>query len=135
TARPQAVRLASRWGWHDQAITTAAQQRLFNDYTLLYPQPFDPEVRAAAQLSKLPRELIYSVMRQESLYRTDAVSSAGARGLLQMMPDTARRTARAWQQPKPSDDALFAPNVAIVLGAAQVSTLLACVVSQTVSAL
>src|SRR4030095_5953996 len=47
-ARPQAVQLASRWGWHDQAIMTAAQLRLFNDYTLLYPQPFDREVRAPA---------------------------------------------------------------------------------------
>src|SRR5262249_16220994 len=77
-ARPQAVQLASRWGWHEQAIMTAAQQRLFNDYALLYPQPFDRQVRAAAQLSKLPPELIYGVMRQESLYRTDAVSAAGA---------------------------------------------------------
>ncbi len=52
TARPQAVQLASRWGWHDQAIAVAAQQRLFNDYELLYPQPFDRQVRAAAQLSE-----------------------------------------------------------------------------------
>ncbi len=134
-ARPQAVQLASRWGWHDQAIVTAAQLRLFNDYTLLYPQPFDREVRAASELSKLPRELIYGVMRQESLYRTDAVSSAGARGLLQMMPDTARRTARAWKQPKPGDDELFDPNVAIVLGAAQFRTLLDRFGGQTVVAL
>ena len=104
TARPQAVQLASRWGWHDQAIATAAQQRLFNDYALLYPQPFDRQVRAAAQLSELPPELIYSVMRQESLYRSDAISSAGARGLLQMVPDTARRTARAWKRPRPTPD-------------------------------
>ena len=69
TARPQAVHLASRWGWYDQAIAYAAQQRFFNDYELLYPRPFDREVRAAAQLSGLPEELIYSVMRQESLYR------------------------------------------------------------------
>jgi soluble lytic murein transglycosylase len=134
-ARPQAVQLASRWGWHDQAIMTAAQLRLFNDYTLLYPQPFDREVRAAAELSKLPPELIYSVMRQESLYRTDAVSSAGARGLLQLMPDTARRTARAFKQPKPSPDALFDPDVAIVLGAAHLRELLDRFGGQTVAAL
>ena len=30
----QAVGLASRWGWHDQAIATAARQKLFNDYDL-----------------------------------------------------------------------------------------------------
>lgn len=135
TARPQAVLLASRWGWHDQAITSAALQRFFNDYAVLYPQPFDRQVRAAAQLSKLPPELIYSVMRQESLYRTDAVSAAGARGLLQMVPDTARRTASAWKQPKPTPDALFDPNVAIVLGAAQLSTLMDRFGGQTVAAL
>ena len=106
---------ASRWGWHDQAIAVAAQQRLFNDYELLYPQPFDRQVRAAAQVSDLPTELIYSVMRQESLYRADAVSSAGARGLLQMVPDTARRTARAFKRPRPTPDDLFDPNVAVVL--------------------
>ncbi len=135
TARPHAVQLASRWGWHDQAIMTAAQQRLFNDYTLLYPQPFDRQVRAAADLSKLPPELIYSVMRQESLYRADAVSSAGARGLLQMLPDTARRTARAWKRPKPTVEALFDPNVSVVLGAAQLRTLLDRFGGQTVAAL
>jgi soluble lytic murein transglycosylase len=135
TARPQAVQLASRWGWHDQAITTAAQLRLFNDYALLYPQPFDREVRAAAQLSKLPPELIYSVMRQESLYRTDAVSAAGARGLLQLMPDTARRTARAFNQPKPSPESLFDPNVAVVLGAAHLREVLDRFGGQTIAAL
>lgn len=135
TARPQAAQLASRWGWHDQAITTAAQQRLFFDYTLLYPQPFDRQVRAAAQLSNLPPELIYSVMRQESLYRSDAVSSAGARGLLQLLPETARRTANAWKQPRPKPDSLFDPDVAIVLGAAHLRELIDRFGGQTVAAL
>jgi soluble lytic murein transglycosylase len=134
-ARPQAVQLASRWGWHDQAIMTAALQRLFNDYALLYPQPFDRQVRAASQLSKLPPELIYSVMRQESLYRPDAVSAAGARGLLQLVPDTARRTAAAWKQPRPKPEALFDPDVAIVLGAAHLSELIDRFGGQTLVAL
>jgi len=134
-ARPQAVQLASRWGWHDQAIMAAAVQRLFNDYAVLYPQPFERQVRAAAQLSKLPPELIYSVMRQESLYRADAVSSAGARGLLQLLPETARRTANAWKQPRPKPDELFDPNVAIPLGAAHVSELIQRFGGQTVVAL
>jgi soluble lytic murein transglycosylase len=134
-ARPQAVQLASRWGWHDQAIMAAALQRLFNDYALLYPQPFDRQVRAAAQLSKLPPELIYSVMRQESLYRPDAVSSAGARGLLQLVPETARRTASAWKQPRPKPEELLDPNVAIPLGAAHLSELIDRFGGQTVAAI
>ena len=132
-ARRQAVQLAARWGWHDQAIMAAALQRLFNDYALLYPQPFDRQVRAAAELSKLPPELIYSVMRQESLYRPDAISSAGARGLLQLIPDTARRTANAWKQPRPKPEELFDPNVAIPLGAAHLSELIDRFGGQTVA--
>ena len=122
-ARPQAIHLAARWGWYDQAIATATQQRVFNDYPLLYPRPFDTEVRAASKLANLPFELIYGVLRQESLYRHDAVSSAGARGLLQLLPDTARHVARQSKQPRPSQEDLFVPATNVRLGAAYLRTL------------
>jgi soluble lytic murein transglycosylase len=134
-ARAQAIHLAARWSWYDQAIATASQQRIFSDYALLYPQPFDREVRAAAKLSGLAPELIYSVMRQESLYRSDAISSAGARGLLQMLPETARRTARTLKRPRPAADDLFDPAVNIPLGAANLRTLIDRFAGQTVVAL
>ena len=122
-ARQQTIHLAAQWGWYDQAVATATQQRIFNDYSLLYPQPFDREVKSAAQLTSLPPELIYGVLRQESLYRADAVSSAGARGLLQLLPETARLTARAWKQPRPSLQDLFDPKVNVKLGAGQLRLL------------
>ena len=86
-------------------------------------------------MSELPPELIYSVMRQESLYRTDAISSAGARGLLQMVPDTARRTARAFKRPRPTPDDLFDPNVGVVLGSAHLRELVDRFGGQTIVAL
>jgi soluble lytic murein transglycosylase len=115
-ARVQSIALAAQWGWYDQAILTAAQQSVFNDYALLYPHPFDPEINAAATLASLPPTLIYATLRQESLYRTDAQSSAGAQGLMQLLPTTAKRTARRWQLPTPTD--LFQPNTNIPVGAA-----------------
>jgi soluble lytic murein transglycosylase len=135
SSRIQAIHLATRWGWHEQAIMTATQLRVFNDYAVLYPQPFDREVRQAAELTKLPGDLIYGVMRQESLYRADAVSSAGARGLLQMIPETARRTARTWKQPRPTEDGLFDPRVNVALGAAHLRTLVDRFAGQTIVAL
>lgn len=134
-ARVQAIQLAAKWGWYDQAIATASQQRVFNDYALLYPQPFDREVRGAAKLTGLRPELIYSVMRQESLYRNDAVSPAGARGLLQILPETARRTARSLKRPRPSEDDLFSPDVNVPLGAAHLRELVDRFAGQTVVAL
>jgi soluble lytic murein transglycosylase len=134
-ARTQAIHLAARWGWYEQAIFTASQQRVFNDYELLYPQPYDAEVLTAAKLTGLSPQLIYSVMRQESLYRRDAISSAGARGLLQMLPETARRTARKWNRPRPSADDLFDPVVNVPLGAANLRTLVDRFGGQTLVAL
>ena len=134
-ARRQSVHLAAEWGWYDQAIASASQLRIFNDYQLLYPSPFDREVRKAARLSNLNADLIYSVMRQESLYRADAQSAAGARGLLQMLPETARRTARTLRRPRPAPDDLFDPEVNVPLGAAHLRELIDRFGGQTIVAL
>ncbi len=112
----QAVGLASRWGWHDQAIATAARLKLFNDYDLLYPRPFDADVRSASRRTGLPEELIYAIIRQESLFRADAASSAGAIGLMQLLPETARITARRAGLPAPTRAQLTVPAVNIPLG-------------------
>lgn len=122
--RPQAIHLAARWGWYHQAVAVATGEQVFNDYALLYPRPYDAEVAAAAELSGLPVPLIYGVIRQESLYRSDALSSAGARGLMQMLPETARRTARQWSRSPPAPDSLFDPAVNVLLGAAHLKDLL-----------
>jgi soluble lytic murein transglycosylase len=120
----QSIRLAARWRWYDQAIAVASAQQVFNDYVLLYPRPFDAQVEQAARLAQLAPELIYGVLRQESLYRVDAVSSADARGLMQLQLDTARRTARHWKLPQPDLPDLFDPATSILLGAARLRTLL-----------
>jgi soluble lytic murein transglycosylase len=122
--RAQAIHLAARWGWHEQTVSTATAERVFNDYALLYPRPYDAEVAAAAQLSRLPGGVIYGVIRQESLFRPDALSSANARGLMQLLPETARRTARQWKQPAPTAQSLFEPAVNVTLGAAHLKDLL-----------
>ena len=62
------------------------------------PQPSDAagkstiesSITEAAGKYKLPRQLIHSVIRAESNFQADAVSPAGAQGLMQLMPATAR---------------------------------------------
>src|SRR5580698_989681 len=123
-ARTQSIRLAAEWGWYDQAVTIATAQHVFNDYTLLYPRPYDAEVNAAAHLAQLAPEIVYGVVRQESLYRIDAVSTAGARGLMQLQPATARSTARYYKRPTPALTDLFDPYINTALGAARLRMLL-----------
>jgi soluble lytic murein transglycosylase len=71
--RKQSIRVLAGWGWYDQAVATATAERVFNDYELLYPRPFDYEVKKAANITGLAPELVYGVIRQESLFRADAV--------------------------------------------------------------
>ena len=113
----QAAQLAARWGWYTESITTLAQTGEFDDVMLRYPRPFKASVESAAKLANLPPDWIFAVMRQESLFRQDAVSRADARGLMQMLPVTATAVARRWHLKMPNRDALFDPVVAIPLGA------------------
>ena len=119
----QAVGLASRWGWHHQAIAAAARQKLFNDYDVLYPRPFDSYVRDASRRTGLSESLIYAIIRQESLFRADAASGAGAVGLMQLLPETARITARRVGLPTPTRSQLIEPGVNIPLGSAFLASL------------
>lgn len=65
----------------------------------VYPRPYVDRVGDIEAREKLPKGLIYAVMRQESSYDPHAVSRARAVGLLQLMPDTARRLAAETGQP------------------------------------
>ena len=65
--------------------------------------------------SPLPVELMHAIARQESEFRTDAVSHAGARGLMQLMPATAKKVARQVDVPY-SQSQLFDPAYNMRLG-------------------
>ena len=123
-AQIQAIGLAARWTWYLQAISAAAKLGVFDDYDLLYPHPYDTEVRRGSSLSGLPPDLIYAIIRQESLYRADARSSADAIGLMQLLPETARRTAKSWGLPAPSNASLVIPSVNVPLGSAYLRSML-----------
>jgi soluble lytic murein transglycosylase len=123
-AKQQSIHLAADWGWYDKAIITAARQSFFEDYALLFPRPFDAEVKAAAKLSEVPPALIYATLRQESLYRPDAVSGADALGLLQLRLDTARMVARRNGRPAPTRSDLFDPAINVPLGAFELRTMI-----------
>jgi soluble lytic murein transglycosylase len=120
----QAAQLASSWGWYSQSIATLAQTGEFDDVALRYPRPFVDAVVQAGKLAQLPQDWILAVMRQESLFRKDAVSHADARGVMQMVPSTAAAVARRWHLSSPGRDGLFDPTIAVPLGAAYFRELL-----------
>ena len=56
----------------------------------IYPINFETEVLKAEADHKLPRNLILSVIREESRFNKDSKSSVGAVGLMQILPSTAQ---------------------------------------------
>ncbi|QKT04476.1 transglycosylase SLT domain-containing protein [Ectothiorhodospiraceae bacterium 2226] len=89
-----AARLAHEWGWHDRAILTVAQVRYWDDLELRFPLAHTDLVQEHAERAGIAPAYAFAVIRQESAFQVDARSPAGAMGLMQLMPATARMVAR-----------------------------------------
>jgi len=87
-----AARLAQSIGAHQVAITIAETAESRGAPMDLFSFPKDGLPQNAA-LAAIDKAAVYAITRQESRFQVDAVSSAGARGLMQLMPGTAKETA------------------------------------------
>ncbi|NIM33891.1 MAG: transglycosylase SLT domain-containing protein, partial [Pseudomonas stutzeri] len=95
----QAAILASRWGWHSRAIATAASLGEYDDLGIRYPLPYKPLFESSSSQASISTTWAYGIARSESLFMRDVRSSAGAIGLMQVMPATGRRVARSLRIP------------------------------------
>ena len=95
----RSLALADRWLKSDQLRHPPSSETLWA-WRCAYPKPYNTIVEAVERRYQLPESLVYAVMRQESAFRPNVVSPAGAVGLMQLMPNTARRAAdEITQQP------------------------------------
>ena len=88
-----AAELARRNGVYDRAIHTADRTSRLHNYTLRYPMPYEDVLRSYAATHGVDEAWVLGLVRQESRFNTEARSSAGAAGLMQVMPGTARYVA------------------------------------------
>jgi soluble lytic murein transglycosylase len=124
SARASMIRAAAGLGWYDQAIVTATRVGQFGDLSALFPRPYERQVKAASEASGIPDYWLWAVMRRESAFNADVVSSAGAVGLLQMLPSTAQATAKSVGLLPPDGEALKNPGINLPLGAAHLKEVL-----------
>jgi soluble lytic murein transglycosylase len=85
---------ARRAGLNDRAINIADRTVARHDFGLRYLMPYRAEFEAAAREHDVDVALLFAIARQESRFNRDIVSSAGAQGLMQLMPATARWVAK-----------------------------------------
>jgi len=89
-----AAEYARRQGLVDRAINLADRTGDRHDFAMRYQTPFKSEFEAAAREHDTDVALLFAIARQESRFSPEIVSSAGAQGLMQLMPATARWVAR-----------------------------------------
>lgn len=108
--------IAQRRGWPNQAIFTLAKSGYWDDLVLRFPVLYRDMVHSQAEATDLDESWIYALLRQESAFNPTALSHAGAAGLMQLMPATARDVARSLGLPSPVRKDLFDPQINITLG-------------------
>lgn len=85
-----AAQQADELGWHDRAIYAAERTKTLHEPRFRYLSPYREVTRGYARDMGLDEAWVFGLIRQESRFVTVARSSAGAGGLMQLMPGTAQ---------------------------------------------
>lgn len=121
-----AAGLAERLGRPDLAVVVAKKATRRGDLLigLGYPSVAVPKLTLGVPHDVEP-PLVLAMIRQESAYRADAVSRAGARGLMQLMPGTAQEVAAKLNVPYSAHRLIADRNYNLTLGQSYIGSMLA----------
>ncbi|MFT4562005.1 MAG: soluble lytic murein transglycosylase [Gammaproteobacteria bacterium] len=119
-----AAHVVTGWGWHDRAILALGKAKSYDDLTIRFPLLFDKLIDKYAEKRQLAAADIFSIIRTESAFMTDARSPVGALGLMQLMPNTGRETARRIGTTLGSARELLKPEKNIMVGSAYLKRML-----------
>ena len=90
-----AARLAADQGWYDVAIVSLGSAHSYDDLEVRFPIPYESLISENARKQQLDPGWMYALVRSESAFIEDVKSPAGAMGLMQVMPQTGRNTAKS----------------------------------------
>ena len=106
-------------------LPAATRKRLLDAHPeLLFPQPWSHVVHTASSRFDVQTELIYSIMRQESSFNPMARSHADAFGLMQLIPEAAKKASPMTGIELKTHEDLYGPETNIPLGTAFVRGLM-----------
>ena len=124
-AVPAAAAIAHEWGWHDRVIFALGKVKAYDDLEFRFPIPYASWVSESAARFNIEPAILYSIMRAESAFFDQARSTAGAVGLMQVLPSTGRLVAKDLGMPLAADVKLYDPKTNIALGSRYLSQMLA----------
>ncbi|QXC56980.1 murein transglycosylase [Vibrio mimicus] len=115
---------AANVGWHQMTITATISASLWDNNQLRFPVVHQNLFKLHGQKNGIDPITLMSLARQESALNPDAQSPVGARGLMQIMPNTARYTAKKYQLSYSNPDELYQVGKNIEIGSRYLSSLL-----------
>ncbi len=116
--------LVNSWGWYIQGIRIAAELKAWDELDIRFPRAQNQLFAKWGKSRNIGSTWPVAIARQESAYNQYAKSSAGARGFMQLMPATAKITAKKYNVPYKSKSDLFTPHTNIALGTAYLSQMM-----------
>lgn len=111
-----AAKIAQKMKLYDIAILTIARTQHLDDLHLRFPLAHHYTILHHARKCQLDPAWVYAVTRQESAFFNEAVSPAGARGLMQVLPSTALSLAKQHTIPYHGESSLHHPTTNIQIG-------------------
>ncbi len=117
----KAAKLADSWGWHDRVIFTLGRSDHMDDLSMRFPLLYREQIFREARSSGIDPAWVYGLIRQESAFMDDVRSHAGALGLMQLMPATAREVAREIKSRVKIPGDVLKPDTNIRLGTTYLS--------------
>ena len=115
------AKLAYDMGWYFPAIRTISEAQYWDDLDIRFPMAHRDALVREAGIRGVHSSWLFAITRQESAFMDDARSGVGAMGLMQLMPATAKETARKFSIPLSSPQQALDPDKNIQLGAAYLS--------------
>lgn len=122
------AQLAHQWGWQHQSILAFARSKQIDDVEKRFPFYQMDLFQHESDKHQIPISWAYAITRQESAFKEDATSIAGAKGLMQLTPSTARLVAKRQAKNNSinyqSRQQLLTPEINIKLGVAHLKEML-----------
>ena len=105
-----AAKLAKRWQWDEIAIFTIAKIKHWDDIDLRFPLSYSDKIHENSEQQKLNPAIVFGLVRRESAFNEKARSPTGARGLMQIMPNTGKQIARDFNERWSGSNSLYNPE-------------------------
>lgn len=116
---------AQRRGWPAKLVQTTITGQMWDALEWRFPEAFREDFLHWGRMTEVDPYLLMGIARRESAYNPDALSPAGARGLMQVMPGTATQLSRQLGISDPGPYGVLDPALNIRLGSTYIRDMMA----------